>query len=265
LYKCPYCERQDFRKLNDQRAHIGEAHPGMDLNVCPVCYKTYLNRGILVTHLKRHTDERPFVCAICDKGFLFRSLLSRHMRIHTGERPFMCNICDADFTVKEALTSHMTSHGIGDAHVCADCNKPFGDVWKLRMHRLAHNGGKRYQCSQCSLGFGHAHLLDRHMRIHRGEEEFSCPECNHGFRYHATMKAHLKQDHQSQPQSDAVLPWKPSEPEKVLPDLLDVLRALRHETATSPLRVQCPYCRVNVTDLALHTSICPWRQGPSWQ
>jgi uncharacterized Zn-finger protein len=136
LYKCPYCERQDFRKLNDQRAHIGQAHPGMDLNVCAVCYKTYSNRYTLATHLKRHTDERPFVCGICNKGFLFRSLLSRHMRLHTGERPYACGQCDQRFSHLHNLSAHMRNH----------------------------TGEKPYACTLCEVAFRHANSLTYHMQ-----------------------------------------------------------------------------------------------------
>jgi len=240
LYICPYCDRDDFPKLNDQRAHIGEAHPGMDLNVCGVCKNSYLGRTNLVVHMRIHKGQKPYVCTVCNARFVYPGYLRKHMRTHTGERPYSCKTCGASFGQAATLKGHMRTHSEEKSHVCAVCNKRFRHLQGLRMHMVVHTKEKRFICTECDSHFGYASSLNAHMR--------TCH--SHLFEINPTLKSMIK------------------EPKNRFADYdkaQNYLSGLFSQPTPVNRSERCPHCGETVTDLELHTEICPWRQGPSWQ
>ena len=61
------------------------ANPRVDL-LCPACSKTCVFNSYLISHMRSHTDEKPFACAECDKKFSHSGNLTLHMRSHTGAK-----------------------------------------------------------------------------------------------------------------------------------------------------------------------------------
>jgi len=267
LYKCPYCEREDFRELNDQRAHIGEAHPGMDLNVCAVCNKRYSNRGNLVFHMKIHTGQKH-VCTICNASFAYLSSLRLHVRNHTGEKPYECSVCDASFARGDALKDHMLSHTGEKPYICTVCDKGFGNAQNLQRHMLTHSGERSHACSICDKRFARPHQLKSHMQRHSKEKRFVCTVCNMRCGYQASLTTHMKNLHPSTYRFNQALTNKLSDPKNDFPDFEEahkyVSALFREPAPVTPLQ-RCPLCGESFADLALHTEICPWRQGPSWE
>ena len=69
---------------------------------CQICGKV-VSKYLLKSHMKVHSESKPFKCEYCDKGFKINSNLTKHLRIHTGEKPFKCALCGTKFTVKGSL------------------------------------------------------------------------------------------------------------------------------------------------------------------
>lgn len=53
-------------------------------NQCGICGRNYARPSTLKTHLRTHTNERPFKCNVCNKTFSQAANLTAHQRVHTG-------------------------------------------------------------------------------------------------------------------------------------------------------------------------------------
>lgn len=58
---------------------------------CNLCPKRFTRAYNLRSHLRTHTDERPFVCTVCGKAFARQYERKHHERLHAGRRTFVTN------------------------------------------------------------------------------------------------------------------------------------------------------------------------------
>ncbi|KAF9279902.1 hypothetical protein BGZ68_007630 [Mortierella alpina] len=72
----------------------------------PGCGKIFSRAYNLTSHMKTHSDERPFVCGSCPLAFARRHDCERHVRLHTGEKPYTCESCGCGFMRNDALHRH---------------------------------------------------------------------------------------------------------------------------------------------------------------
>ena len=73
---------------------------------CDVCEKVFRYPSKLASHMRTHTNERPYECDVCEKRFRQSGSLQTHMRIHTNERPYECDVCDKAFRDSGTLKRH---------------------------------------------------------------------------------------------------------------------------------------------------------------
>ena len=94
----------------------GQKHPATFQ--CSLCPKRFTRAYNLRSHLRTHTDERPFVCTVCGKAFARQHDRKRHEGLHSGEKKFVCKGflgsgapwgCGRRFARADALGRHFRS------------------------------------------------------------------------------------------------------------------------------------------------------------
>lgn len=106
---------------------------------CTLCPKRFTRAYNLRSHLRTHTDERPFVCTVCGKAFARQHDRKRHEGLHTGEKKFVCRGelgaggnwgCGRRFARADALGRHFRSEA---GRICI---KPLLDEEAMERQRL---------------------------------------------------------------------------------------------------------------------------------
>lgn len=148
------------------------------------CTKMFNRPARLVSHLRSHTNERPFVCSEpgCGKSYLEEKHLKQHIKgSHTHERAYQCD--------------------------WEGCGKAFLTATRLRRHREAHEGHNRFRCTAyppCDQTFRKHQTLQRHIRSeHLQLAPFPCTyvdpvtsePCGAGFDGSTGLRKHEVQVH----------------------------------------------------------------------
>lgn len=83
------------------------------------CGKVFSRAYNLTSHMKTHSEDRPFLCDSCPLAFARRHDRERHVRLHTGEKPYSCQSCGSGFMRNDALHRHQRICGQSNAALIA--------------------------------------------------------------------------------------------------------------------------------------------------
>lgn len=157
---------------------------------CDICYKRFMRRSNLVTHLALHSKERPHKCSECGKNFAKATDLNLHKHLHKGS--YTCEVCNKPFVTKSKLERHSKSHSGVKDHACPVCNKMFAEKNNMLVHMSLHSGERPYVCSACNKSFRtHSRLID-HRKVHSSLTPYKCMLCDKSFKWRSTLKTHIQ-------------------------------------------------------------------------
>ncbi|KAF4522938.1 hypothetical protein B566_EDAN012633 [Ephemera danica] len=157
---------------------------------CNVCYKFFMRRSNLNSHLATHSAQRPFACDLCLKSFCSRWDLTVHKRLHSKQ--FSCDVCDKVFSVRGKLERHKRTHTGEKPFPCIHCPKAFSDKRNMQAHMRCHTGEKPFSCEVCGKAFRCKSHLSDHSRVHTIDKPFTCHICGKNFKWKTTLSMHLK-------------------------------------------------------------------------
>ncbi|XP_055631852.1 zinc finger protein 585A-like [Toxorhynchites rutilus septentrionalis] len=157
------CMKNCYRVFDSQRAlfehgqmeHASNKTLKMDpgkQHECPVCFKCFETLKALTRHRNR-IYRSNMQCSMCGKEFKTRNSLITHERKHLNEKPFPCGHCDKRFPTMQALKCHSLVHNEEKPFVCATCGWSFKRECNLKIHLLTHTDELPFKCDVCKKGF----------------------------------------------------------------------------------------------------------------
>ncbi|KAF9801481.1 hypothetical protein SFRURICE_013261 [Spodoptera frugiperda] len=221
-FACDYCGAR-FNLKGTLKRHSITHHTQRERKfICETCGSSFFTKNDIITHMRVHTDERPYPCPFCDKAFRQIASLIRHKRMHTGEKPYSCNICFKKFKDTGHMKRHLYVHSDEKNFTCHVCNKSVKTKNALKAHMQTHSNEKNNICNYCGMAFsfkgnlqvhikrmhsersGHCTVclktfsdLQAHMRKHTGEKPFSCKFCDQGFASKRSLSNHIGFKHEN--------------------------------------------------------------------
>ncbi|CAG2172151.1 unnamed protein product [Oppiella nova] len=140
------------------------------------CNQTFEKQMNFYNHLIRdHSKRRQIVCKLCGKEFPKTQNLTTHMRRHTNTKPYSCHFsgCEYRCCTKTQLTQHLSTHSDVTPFECdyMNCNKKFKSRKNLRRHALTHDPNAKFQCTVegCDQLFKNTYWRSIHVNsVHKG-------------------------------------------------------------------------------------------------
>ena len=77
-----------FVEKKSGESHFWNKTCGEKPSQCGNCEITFLEKNILIEHLRTYTGEKQHPCTVCHKDFSHEYDLLNHERSHSGEKPF---------------------------------------------------------------------------------------------------------------------------------------------------------------------------------
>lgn len=144
IYKCKICDDQ-FSNRKDLYSHLSNHRKMPSVNLCEQCGKCFNYPEQLRSHVRVHSDHRPFPCTYCDKRFRSRLQQLQHLHVHNGEKQFICmhSQCGKAFAKRGSLVAHSRLHSGETPFSCTQCDEKFTSPGKLKTHVKYHSVEER--------------------------------------------------------------------------------------------------------------------------
>ncbi|XP_055761386.1 zinc finger protein 420-like isoform X6 [Salvelinus fontinalis] len=164
-------------------------------HACTVCGKILDCASHLATHMRSHSDERPYQCVNCEQRFKYKQSLNQHQRyICKVNREESSQMVDqhqeeaaSELLAVKADNPETSTSQLQLVHWCKQCGKCFDDICNLKQHqessckeekvKVVFQCEKRkvvFKCDDCGKDFKGSSSLRTHKRIHN---PFYCSDC----------------------------------------------------------------------------------------
>lgn len=200
LLNCHLCSKK-FEAVEKVRQHMLEEHktafePSVRRYTCYKCSIPHRTPGLLVNHLKTHTDVE-YKCCIdqCSERFEAPSELHEHLlnhdRKHREEHRRKCDKCRRIYT-RWTIAGHNCIEQEKRNHMCDYCGKMFRFRNGLAAHINVHTGNRPYKCTVCDKTFNNINGRRAHALTHTDEKPIKCKAagCNEAFKIHKQLHLH---------------------------------------------------------------------------
>ncbi|XP_010867450.2 zinc finger protein 845-like [Esox lucius] len=183
-------------KENDTVASTTDGNPGEapKPHTCTVCGKVLDCAGHLATHMRSHSEERPYQCVHCDHRFKYMQSLNQHQkytckanREETSQVTEQQRVEDSCKSSACNINAPESTDELQLVHWCKKCGKSFDDICSWKQHQenvCKEEKGKEvfkcetkkvvFKCDDCGKDFKGSRYLRTHKRIH---SPFYCSDC----------------------------------------------------------------------------------------
>ena len=160
---CHVCDKE-FKKGFQLKIHSA-VHSGQKAHKCETCGETFVLKGRLNRHLKKH--HTIYECSVdgcafsCDKW----TSLRKHMVVHR----LKCHLCNSSFASETRLNNHLAKHRVNLR--CPLCELCYSRKSNLKTHIRTVHEKVTYRCSleSCGKELAHKKSLRHHMKLHAKE------------------------------------------------------------------------------------------------
>ncbi|KAI5632285.1 zinc-finger associated domain (zf-AD) domain-containing protein [Phthorimaea operculella] len=171
--ECSVCSVGGFQNESALRYHKQRFHTNF---ICDYCNKGFQKKQAMALHIRTaHLGERPYTCRHSGCGRTFKHLSGHlsHLRTHSDERPFICDHCSFAFKSKQMMEKHISTIHLGERrYSCprAGCGRAFKQHHHLVNHLRSHSDEKSFSCDSCPKIFKYSASLYEHRKIvHEGK------------------------------------------------------------------------------------------------
>uniref|UniRef100_A0A0A9Y101 Zinc finger protein 26 n=2 Tax=Lygus hesperus TaxID=30085 RepID=A0A0A9Y101_LYGHE len=190
------CTQCDFRtnRRSTLRDHVRYRHEKVKELQCPFCEYKSAHKGNMKSHIRKHTNERPYLCDKCPFRAHTSDVLKRHIMIHTGERNYECDVCSYRSVKEGTMIEHVNSvHFKLAPFMCHHCGYRSARLRVLKTHIMNHFGIRKKACDYpgCTYRSNSQSAMNDHKLVHTSEKPHVCPTCFHRCRTAKLLKRHL--------------------------------------------------------------------------